>query len=78
MSLNLDEIHFTDLLTYNGFCTTALENMFGTSLDWDRINDIKSNTEDAMLWKWNHHSNKAFIASSVYEHLNSDIHSVDN
>lgn len=69
MSLvNLEELSFTSFLNSNGLCTDALENVFGNSLDWNWIEKIKINEVERNLWVWRHHSHRASIASTVYDH----------
>lgn len=70
MSLNFEEIHFSDLLTTNGVYSSTLENMFGFTLDREWIGSIKINTVYPNFWIWNNHSRKASITSSVYDQLN--------
>lgn len=41
------------------------------------ISDININNDDTLVWKWNRLSYNAYVASSVYNYLNSDSYSND-
>lgn len=74
MSLDLNKFQLSDLISQNKFSPSAnMENLFGTSLDWNCINGIKINNEEPLFWKWNQLSCIASIGSSVYNYLNGGI-----
>lgn len=70
MSIHFEDLHFSNFISSNGFCVQNLENLLGSSLDWDWVAKIRIDFDEHNFWIWSPLFCNASIASAVYNHVN--------